>query len=137
MLSETDSPVKCVWGWRDLVHTGVRHGCILAPSLFNTRMDWVLGRVVDQSHCRASVGNIKIIDLAYATNDAIIFAESLEVLMIAFKALHEEVKPFGFQVSYPKTKVQLIVSLLDETVQSIHACGEDIKMLDSFTYLGP
>ena len=26
--------------------------------------------------------------------------------------------------------------LLDETVQSIHACGEDIDILDSFTYLG-
>ena len=26
--------------------------------------------------------------------------------------------------------------LLDETVQSIHACGEDIYILDSFIYLG-
>ena len=29
------------------VHTGVRQECVLAPSLFNTCMDWVLGRVVD------------------------------------------------------------------------------------------
>ena len=26
--------------------------------------------------------------------------------------------------------------LLDETVQCIHACGEDIDILESFTYLG-
>ena len=26
--------------------------------------------------------------------------------------------------------------LLDETVQSIHACSENIDILDSFTYLG-
>ena len=26
--------------------------------------------------------------------------------------------------------------MLDETVQSIHACGEDIDILDSFKYLG-
>ena len=26
-------------------------------------MDWVLGRVVDQSHCGASVGNTKITDI--------------------------------------------------------------------------
>ena len=26
------------------VHTGVRQGCVLAPSLFNACIDWVLGR---------------------------------------------------------------------------------------------
>ena len=45
------------------VHTGVRQECALALSLFNTCMDWVLGRVVDQSHCGASVGNTKILPI--------------------------------------------------------------------------
>ena len=45
------------------VNTGVRQGCVLAPSLFNICMDWVLGRVVDQSHCGASVSNTKIMFL--------------------------------------------------------------------------
>ena len=53
LYSRTESTVKC-GGGRGVssffpVHTGVRLGCILAPSLFNTYMDWVLGRVVDQS----------------------------------------------------------------------------------------
>ena len=26
--------------------------------------------------------------------------------------------------------------MLDETVQSVHACGEDIEILKNFTYLG-
>ena len=26
--------------------------------------------------------------------------------------------------------------LLDETVQSVHACGEDIEISETFTYLG-
>ena len=95
---------------------------MLAPSLFNTCMDWVLGRVVEQSHCGASVGNTEITDLVFA-DDAVIFVESLEVLVMALEALHEEVKPLGLQVSWAKTKVQVFGGLLDGTLQSVHACG--------------
>ncbi|KAG0727065.1 Iron-sulfur protein NUBPL [Chionoecetes opilio] len=84
---------------------GVRQGCVLAPSLFNACMDWVLDKVVDQSDCGASVGNTKITDLVFA-DDAVIFAESLEVLVMALEALHEEAKPLGLEVSWLKTKVQ-------------------------------
>ncbi|KAG0730425.1 2-hydroxyacylsphingosine 1-beta-galactosyltransferase [Chionoecetes opilio] len=117
------------------VNTGVRQGCVLAPSLFNACMDWVLDKVVDQSDCGASVGNTKITDLVFA-DDAVIFAESLEVLVMALEALHEEAKPLGLAVSWLKTKVQVFGDLLDEAVQSVHACGEDIEILESFTYLG-
>ena len=54
-----------------------------------------MGRVVDQSHCGASVSNTKITDLVFADN-AIIFTESLEVLVMPFETLHEE-KPLGLQ----------------------------------------
>ncbi|KAG0720572.1 putative aarF domain-containing protein kinase 1 [Chionoecetes opilio] len=127
LYSGTESAVKCGAGVSSLfpVNTGVRQGCVLAPSLFNTCMDWVLGKVVDQSDCGASLGNTKITDLVFA-DDAVIFAESLEVLVMALEALHEEAKPLGLEVSWLKTKVQVFGSLLDETVQSVHACGEDI-----------
>ncbi|KAG0716212.1 putative uncharacterized transposon-derived protein F52C9.6 [Chionoecetes opilio] len=118
----------------DSVHR-VRQGCVLAPSLFNACMDWVLDKVVDQSDCGASLGNTKITDLVFA-DDAVIFAESLEVLVMALEALHEEAKPLGLEVSWLKTKVQVFGDLLDEAVQSVHACGEDIEILESFTYLG-
>ncbi|KAG0714353.1 Ubiquitin carboxyl-terminal hydrolase 46 [Chionoecetes opilio] len=84
---------------------GVRQGCVLAPSLVNACMDWVLDKVVDQSDCGASIGNTKITDLVFA-DDAVIFAESLEVLAMALEALHEEAKPLGLEVSWLKTKVQ-------------------------------
>ena len=116
------------------VNTGVRQSCVLAPSLFNTCMDWVLGRVVEQSHCGASVGNTKITDLVFA-DDTAIFAESLEVLVMALKALYEEVKPLRLKVSSAKTKVQVFGGILDETVQSVHACDKDIKILKNFTHI--
>ncbi|KAG0719483.1 hypothetical protein GWK47_005362 [Chionoecetes opilio] len=72
-------------------------------------MDWVLGKVVDQSNCGASLGNSKITDLVFA-DVAVIFAESLEVLVMALEALHEEAKPLGLEVSWLKTKVQALTS---------------------------
>ncbi|KAG0711023.1 Iron-sulfur protein NUBPL [Chionoecetes opilio] len=137
LYSGTESAVKCGAGVSSFfpVNTGVRQGCVLAPSLFNACMDWVLDKVVDQSDCGASVGNTKITDLVFA-DDAVIFAESLEVLVMALEALHEEAKPLGLVVSWLKTKVQVFGDLLDEAVQSVHACGEDIEILESFTYLG-
>ncbi|KAG0719065.1 Retrovirus-related Pol polyprotein from type-1 retrotransposable element R2 [Chionoecetes opilio] len=107
-----------VWGSFFPVNTGVRQGCVLAPSLFNACMDWVLDKVVNQSDCGASVGNTKITDLVFA-DDAVIFAESLEVLGMALEALHEEAKPLGLEVSWLKTKVQVFGDLLDEAVQSV------------------
>ena len=70
----TESAVKCCGGVSSFfsVHTGVKQVCVLAPSLSNTCMDWVLGRVVDQSHCGASVGNTKITGHVFA-DDTIIF----------------------------------------------------------------
>ncbi|KAG0703357.1 Vinexin [Chionoecetes opilio] len=98
-------------------------------------MDWVLGKVVDQSDCGASLGKTKITDLVFA-GDAVILAESLEVLVMALEALHKEARPLGLEVSWLKTKVQVFGDLLDETVQSVYACGEDIEILESCTYLG-
>ena len=137
LYSGTESAVKCGSGISDFfpVNSGVRQGCVLAPSLFNTCMDWVLGKVVDQSHCGASVGNTKISDLVFA-DDAVLLAESLDVLVMALEVLHEESKPLGLKVSWTKTKVQAFGGLLDDTVQSVQACGEDIEVLESFTYLG-
>ena len=133
----TTSAVKCGGSPSDFfpVNSGVRQGCVLAPSLFNTCMDWVLGKVADRSLCGASVGNTKVSDLDFA-DDAVLLAESLDVLVMALEVLDEEAKPLGLKVSWTKTKVQAFGGLLDDTVQSVHACGEDIEVLESFTYLG-
>ena len=55
---------------------------------------------------------------------------------MALEALHKEVKPLGLKVSWAKTKVQGFGGVLDETVQSVHACGKDIEILKNFLYLG-
>ena len=92
-----------------------------------------MGRVVDQSHCGPSVGN-KMTDLVFS-NDAVIFAESLDNLVMALEVLHKETKLLKLKVSWPKTKVQILGGILYETVQSLYACGEHIDIVESFTYL--
>lgn len=47
---------------------------------------------------------------------AIIFAESLEILVLALEAQYEDAKPLGLQDSWIKTKVQIFGDLLDEAV---------------------
>lgn len=55
------------------VNSGVTE-YVFAPSLFNLYMDWILGKVADQNHSRAFIGNTKITDLAIA-NNAVLLTE--------------------------------------------------------------
>ena len=73
LFSGTVSGVKCGGGVSSFfpVNKGVRQSCVLAPSFFNTCMDWVLGRVLEQSHCGASVGNTEVSGFVFADDAAI------------------------------------------------------------------
>lgn len=97
---------------------------------FSTRVDWLLGRVADQSNSEASLCNTRV------TDHVVILAEPPGVLLLAVEALHEETNPLGRRVSCAKTKVLVSGVLLDGTVQSVHVCMADIENLEGFTYLG-
>ena len=58
------------------------------PTLFSTCMDWILGRMSERSSCGASFGNVKISDLDFA-DDAVIFAENLDILLGTLEVLNE------------------------------------------------
>ena len=55
-------------------------------------MDWIIGRMLGRSSCSASFGNVKISDLDF-TDDAVIFALTLDILCVcvgALEVLNEE-----------------------------------------------
>ena len=52
---------------------------------------------------RCIVWDVKISDLDFA-DDAVIFAETLDILLEALEVLNEESEPLGLQVSCVKTK---------------------------------
>ena len=136
LCSCTESTLKCggVMSSFFPLNTGMQQGYVPAPLLFNTTMDLILGRVVDQSNCGALVGNTKITDFVLSDN-AVIFAASLEALLMTFEALHKEGKNFALQVSLPKTKVHVFGGLLNETLWYSNVSGEYVDILEGFTYL--
>ena len=71
------------------VVTEICQWCVLAPTLFSTCMDWVLGKMSERSSCGASFGNVKISYLDFA-EDAAIFAETLDIILGALDVLNEE-----------------------------------------------
>ncbi|KAG0715726.1 hypothetical protein GWK47_011270 [Chionoecetes opilio] len=60
----------------------------------------------------------------------LIFVESLEVLVIALEALHEDAKPLRLEVSWLKTKVQITKLLVvGNTLQrKFSYCSREVKM---------
>ena len=123
LYSDTASAVKVGSCTSDFfpVSAGVRQGCVLAPTLFNACMDWVLQRAVDGSGCGASLAGSTITDLDFA-DDAVIFAETLETLQTALETLSEEAEPLGLRVSWIKTKIQAFSDILDTNTKSVPVC---------------
>ena len=59
---------------------------------------------MERSSCVASFGNVKISDLDF-DNDAVIFAETLDILLEALGVLIEESELLGLWVSWVRTKI--------------------------------
>lgn len=64
-VSETESSVTYGTGMSGFlpVNSRVKQGCIIILLIFNTFIDWVLGKVTNWNCCFASVGNVKVTDL--------------------------------------------------------------------------
>lgn len=73
----------------------------------------------------------KLTDFVFADN-AILLVESLKILALALEVLREEAKFQNLQSSWGKAKVQSFGGLLDDTVQAVQACGEDIEVTNRF-----
>ena len=102
------------------VVTEVFQGCVLAPTLFSTCVDWIMGRMSERSSCHASFGNAKISDLDFA-DDAVIFAETPDILLGTLEVMNEESEPLGLRVSWIKTNIQAFSDILVAAVLS-YAC---------------
>ena len=88
----------------------------------------------ERSSCGASFGNVKISDLDF-TDNAVIFAVTLDIPLGALEVLNEESEPLGLRVSWVKTKIQAFNDILDAAVLSMPVCGEDVEVVERFTYL--
>lgn len=109
----------------------VRQGC----SRVQFFLIWLLNRVIDQSSYGTPVTDTSATDLIIA-NDAVILAESLDVVVMA---LHEAAKFLRPQVFRGKTNVRIYVlrGLKDETayMQSIHIARTLISWKTSYNLI--
>ena len=98
--SGTKSAVRCGGSIFNLfpVVNVVRQGTVLAPTLFNACVDWILERISERSRCGGSFVNVKISQFDF-TDDSVIFAETLDILMGALETLNEVLQPLGLQLS--------------------------------------
>ena len=78
-------------------------------------MDWILERMSERSSCSASFENVKISDLSFA-DDAVIFVETLDILLRVLEVLIEESELLELRVSWVKTKIQAFNGILDAAV---------------------
>ena len=88
-----------------------------------------------RSSCGATFGNVKISDLDFA-DDAVIFVETLDVLLGALEVLNEESELLGLWGSWVKTKIQAFNDILDAAISFVPVCGENVEVTERFTYLG-
>ena len=56
--------------------------------------------------------------------------------MVALGVVNEESELLGLQVSWVKTKIQAFNDVLDAAILSVRVCGEDVEVMERFTYLG-
>ena len=89
----------------------------------------------ERSSCSTSFGNVKISDLDFA-DDAIILAETLDILLGVLEVLNEESEPLELRVSWVKAKIQAFNDILDAAILSLPVCGEDVEVTERFAYLG-
>ena len=106
LYSGTESAVRCGSSLSDFfpVLSGVGQGRVEAPTLFNTCMDHAMAKMVEESGCCVSFGNVQISDLDFA-DDAAILADTLEMFTGALETLGIELEPLGLRISWVKNKV--------------------------------
>ncbi|KAI8518904.1 hypothetical protein Bbelb_021610 [Branchiostoma belcheri] len=136
LYSNTSSRVKVNGLLSDsfVIKSGVRQGCVLAPTIFNVAIDHVMGRTVEQCNCGASFGDFTVTDLDFA-DDVAILAEVLEVLQLALQAMDTETQPLGLMVSWEKTKVQCLSDFEDPRPGPV-INARQVESVERFSYLG-
>lgn len=95
--------------------------------IYLTTFHHMHGVAINQCYCGASVGNIISTNSAFA-DDAVIFAEALEVLSRYFTMKCY----WDSRLSAPRKRHGCLeISSPPEVIQSVHVCGENIEILEN------
>ena len=111
--------------------SGVRQGCVLAPTLFCSSMDYVLTRC--EGLLGTTIDNHRFTDLLYA-DDAALFAKVPTDWPRILHAFKNSASNLGMQPSWAKTKVQNLG--YGPSANPVRVGSEEVDAVSSFRYLG-
>ena len=110
--------------------SGVRQGCVLAPSLFCLVMDIVLRSTQPSA---INICGTPFSDSAYA-DDAAFVDSSINSLCDSLQRLQTESARFGLNISWTKTKIQNLST--GTPLDPISVNGNMVDIVSDFKYLG-
>ena len=137
LYSDTTCRVRAEGGLSDSFPTtsGVRQGCVAAPSLFNVAVDYWLTQTTIRTPDLGVTLHYPFTDLDYA-DDVVLLAKLLDMFSDILTALSEEASPLGLAISWAKTKIQSLSDFLDPPPPSLRVGNESVDVVDEFIYLG-
>jgi hypothetical protein len=111
--------------------SGVRQGCVLAPSLFCSVIDWIMA--LCESSFGTQVGPCRFDDLDYADDAALMTSDPSRWSQI-LADFRDAAATVGLCPSWSKTKVQNLAA--GPPASPVLVDGTTVEAVDSFIYLG-
>ena len=114
--------------------TGLGQVRVEAPTIFDTCMEHVLAEMIDGSECCMSSGNVRISDLEFADNAAIL-ADTLEMVIGALETLSTG-RTFGAQDFLGQNQDTYFNDNFDDAIRSVSVSGNNVDCIHRSTYRG-
>jgi len=117
------------------VNRGVRQGCVLSPTLFNTYSEILFRQALNETEEGIKINGENINNLRYA-DDTVLIADSAEGLQELIDRVAEACDIYGMRLNCKKTKILIVSKNNEAQYHQFRANNESLETADTITYLG-